>query len=241
MKLSDKLLLVFVSVVVLAAMVFLFALRGAMTETVHADMRTPGFSADSIAYAGEPFADIVVSGGGWDITVTPGDSHAVVIERDEETNRYVRAAAFNGALVLETSDMSLTAGTIHVAITAPALSSLKTRGAVSAAFVGYAADSVLVDAAGGTVIEAKDCSFEHLGLTLKGFSEVNAQTSVIRSASLNANGAYEIEIALDGGTLSGDAQGVGGIVVYGNAGKVTLETAELVELTYKEKYISRRR
>ncbi|MBD3391976.1 MAG: hypothetical protein GF410_08145 [Chitinivibrionales bacterium] len=233
MKLSDRILLGFVGIAVAAAIGAVIALRVATTTPAKKAIRTRTFTADSLMYRGEAFHAIEVSGG-WKMKVARGDSHSVTIKRDDGTDIKVKVSAENGTLSLASSSMPLAAKNVSATVTSPHLSFLSTSGASEVALVGYEEDSLVVTSAGGSQIIVRDCTLGYLKLNLGGMSDINAKESAVGEAELNTGGAFGVVLALDGGTLSGTAGGMGGIEVYGKVGENTLKTAGLVEVTYHE-------
>ena len=234
MKLSDKILLGFLAVVVAAALAVVFALRAAGTTTAGTSPALQRFATDSLAYRGEAFSRIRAQGGGWKLRIARADSHAVTITREDETRHKVRVTAEEGTLALKSSSMALAHETIVADIATPRLRSLSIHGAVDVAVSGFTEDSLRFTSAGGSQTVMRNCTIGRLTLNLGGFSDVKAKECRISEAELNTSGAYGVVLSLEDGKLRGRAEGMGGIEIYGSVAENTLETAGLVDVSYHD-------
>ena len=233
MKLSDKILLGFVGLAIAAVVAIVVALRIATTTVADPSLGVAAFSADSIAYHGEPFTRLEVSGA-WNVYMLSTDSHSVAITRREGNNAKVKVYVENGTLYLVSSTRKLATATVTATIALPRIVSISTMGMVADTMTGLRTDSLRIATAGGSSIVGRQCRVNHLELNLGGFSEVNMKGSVIGGAHLDTRGGYGVKLTMDGGILSGVAAGMGGIDIFGPVGTSTLQTEGLVELSYHE-------
>lgn len=234
MKLSDKILLGFLALVVAAAVAVVVALRAATTTIAGKPPVMQRFSTDSLAYRGEAFSKIRVRGGGWKLRIARADSHTVTVTREDEARHKVRVTVEEGTLSLVSSSMALAHETILAEIATPQLSSLSIHGAVDVAVGGFTEDSLRFTSAGGSQTVVRNCTIGRLSLNLGGFSDVKARECRISEAELHTTGAFGVVLSLDNGTLRGRAEGMGGIEIYGTVSENTLETAGLVDVTYHD-------
>ena len=148
-------------------------------------------------YPVEAFSAITANGG-FDITVTPGDSVKVEVNAAENIHDVLEIKADGGVLVIGTKD-KVEIDKAEIAIQVPSLTALKVNGASDLEIKGNVAG-------------------EEFKLEINGAADVSAEKIACKEASVKINGAGDVNFEeIDVTDLKVSINGAGDVVVTGKA------------------------
>ena len=223
MKTSNKILLSVSFGLIGLALLPLIALRITMDSNINAE----GFSAENQERRTASFQIGEFSGleveGNWDLYVTQGNTCKVEVNAPEK---------LLSDLLIENNSNQLHLGVkkksspVHLkaVITMPLLSELTLGELVQVHFSGFTNEQLTIESQGYADITGTGNMFQAFVLKGNGVLTLDLLNSLINNADLRFSGVFNIDLSLNGGTLSGGVLGIGGVHCKGDVKKKSLTT-----------------
>ena len=238
MKTSSKILLTVLAALIILTIGGLISLRILVDNAAQSggglrafDEKTIG---DSITqqYDLQEFSQIKVKGG-WSISIQSGEEYKVSITFPENLQDNLRIEKSGKMLILETRGLVDFKGSHFKAdIQLPALSALSSEGGLSASLSGFSGDELKIKSSGGVQVKADNCHYRLLELDLSGGIQGNLKDLRAENIHVEGSGAVDLDLTVDGGSLTGELNGAANIKIRGNLSKNTLTVNGVSNIEY---------
>lgn len=180
----------------------------------------------------EDFSRIKVVGG-WSISIQSGEDYKVSITFPENLQDHVKVGRSGQALILETTGLVDFKGAHFKAeIQMPQLTGLSSEGGMSASLQDFTGDELQINSGGGVQLKAENCIYTDLELDLSGGIQGNLQDLKAENINIDGNGAVDLDLYMNGGSLTGEVNGAANIKIRGSMRKNTLQVHGVSNVEY---------
>lgn len=180
----------------------------------------------------EDFSRIKVVGG-WSISIEAGEDYKVSITFPENLQDHVKVGRSGQALILETTGLVDFKGAHFKAeIQMPQLTGLSSEGGMSASLQDFTGDELRINSGGGVQLKAVNCTYTDLELDLSGGIQGNLQDLKAENINIDGNGAVDLDLHMNGGSLTGEVNGAANIKIRGSMRKNTLQVHGVSNVEY---------
>jgi len=208
-------------IVVLAAMFFVGryivvrTVQPAVVKALNENPSQPGPISNRDLSSGN-FERVNVEGG-WDITIEQAASQSVHVQSPSALSADVIAEVHGGQLTLGfRHGVNMSSERLTAQVRTPDLKRVTVRGGSRIRISGFSASELALDIAGAGNIEGVDNVLDTLSVQGAGASLIDFRSSRTRSARVNLDGAGSVALTMEGGTLSGNLNGIGTIDYSGS-------------------------
>lgn len=239
MKRSNRVLVgAAVAVVVLAlAGVIAARLLGTNTASVaFAGAPAPRFEQvqlKSISYDLSGF-DRIQASGAWGLSLHAGPTYSVSVEVPEGVANRIDVHRSGKTLVF-----SLRAGTttsrerLVAHVTMPELGAVVLSGANRLSFSGFSGNRLRLECSGAATVSGDSGAYEQLEIDASGASTVLLRDLRARNADVRLSGAGEVQLLMQGGSLSGRASGAARVTYWGTTSQEAIETSGIARVIHR--------
>ncbi len=238
MKTSSKILLTVLAALLIFTIGGLLSLRILVDRAAESEGGLRAFNEKSIGdsitqqYDMQDFSHIKVKGG-WSVSLESGDEYEVSITFPENLQDNIRIEKSGKILILETRGLVDFKGSHFKAeIQLPELSALSSEGGLSASLSGFSGEELTIKSGGGVQIEADNCQYSQLELKLSGGIQGNFKDLRAENIHVDGSGAVDLDLMVDGGSLTGELNGAANIRIRGNLRKNTLTVNGVSNIEY---------
>ena len=171
--------------------------------------------------------------GDWDITLNKGDSFNISVNGRKGTKDPYKIYKKGNILFLtENTDLNLNSK-LTVNITMPEIKEVYSEGGLKLNLTDFFEPELILNLTGGSWVDGFNCEFENLYLISAGAINLEFDNVLTVNAELQLAGAGNIELNMNGGSLTGNASGAMNIEYSGNADQ-RLITAGLANISQNE-------
>jgi len=169
------------------------------------------------AYDIDGFRELSASGI-WDIKVSKGDGYQVILEAEERLIEDTIIDKRGRQIYLSMEEDMYVVGRqpIRVEIITPELSSVSLRGGANLTLEDFTSDSFTIESEGASNVEGRNNIFKDLMLSCEGAVNIDLKDSKTVNAEVDLEGASNVVLTMDGGSLTGEIEGVGSLEYYGD-------------------------
>lgn len=180
----------------------------------------------------DEFSRVKVTGG-WSVSISASEEYKVSISFPENLQDHVKVTKSGQALILETTGLVDFKGSHFKAeIQMPELSALSSEGGLTATLSNFSGDELLIESGGGVQLNAADCAYNQLELELSGGIQGNLKELKADNIHIEGNGAVDLDLYIDGGSLTGEVNGAAHIRIRGSLKKNTLKVNGVSNIEY---------
>ncbi len=238
MKTSSKILLTVLAALIILTIGGLISLRILVDRAAQSEGGLRAFNektiGDSITqqYDLQDFSQLEVQGG-WRVSLASGEEYKVSITFPENLQDNIRIEKNGNMLILETRGLVDFKGSHFKAdIQLPDLSAIRSEGGLSASLSGFSGDELSIKSGGGVQIQADNCHYTQLELDLSGGIQGNLKDLRAENIHVEGSGAVDLDLMVDGGSLTGEVNGAANIKIRGNLSKNTLTVNGVSNIEY---------
>ncbi len=238
MKTSSKILLSVLAALLIFTIGGLISLRILVDRAAESGGGLRAISEQEIGdkitqqYDLDGFSRVKVTGG-WNVSISAGKEYKVSITFPENLQDRVRVEKSGQALIMETIGLVDFKGSHFKAeIQLPALRELSSEGGLTARLAGFAGDELVIKSGGGVQLNAADCAYNKLELELSGGIQGSLKELKAEDIHIEGNGAVDLDLHVDGGSLTGEVNGAAHIRIRGSLHKNTLKVNGVSNIEY---------
>lgn len=231
MKTSNRILTITGIVIALILLISVIGSR------IFLNKYTDSYTSDEIKYTGIEieYKEIVdFSGlnitGDWDITLNKGDSFSISINGRKGTEEPYKIYKKGTTLFLTENTDQILNSKLRVDITMPEIKEVYSAGGLKLNLNDFFEPELILNLTGGSWVDGSGCEFEILYLTSAGAINLEFDNVLTDNAELQLAGAGNIELNMNGGSLTGNASGAMNIEYSGNA-RQEVQTAGLANIS----------
>lgn len=231
MKTSNRILTITGIVIALILLISVIGSR------IFLNKYTDSYTSDEIKYTGIEieYKEIVdFSGlnitGDWDITLNKGDSFSISINGRKGTEEPYKIYKKGTTLFLTENTDQILNSKLRVDITMPEIKEVYSAGGLKLNLNDFFEPELILNLTGGSWVDGSGCEFENLYLTSAGAINLEFENVLTDNAELQLAGAGNIELNMNGGSLTGNASGAMNIEYSGNA-RQEVQTAGLASIS----------
>ena len=177
----------------------------------------------------ERFTTLELSGG-WDLQLTHAAEYSAVLTGDRELVDAAEVSTAGDRLSIHLPGDADEDRTVRILIAAPTIEALNLAGGVTGTIAGLDAVELRVLAEGATNLVFEDSTIGDLALQTAGAANVDLGESLVENALLDLEGATQLRITMNGGSLTGRVAGVGNVRYSGDASSVNVDTDGIVRI-----------
>lgn len=171
--------------------------------------------------------------GGWKVSLSSGENYKVSITFPENLQDNVKIEQRGQSLNLETSGLvDFNGSHFEAEIQMPALNALSSEGGMTASLSGFSGDELVINCGGGVQLNADNCEYQSLELGLSGGIQGNLKDLQAENIHIDGNGAVDLDLQVNGGSLTGAVNGAANIKVRGRINKNTLQVNGVSNVEY---------
>lgn len=167
-------------------------------------------------YDFENFNEIEIDGT-WTINVKQGDSFAITVYCPEKLQDFIKVRKHGNAVHFNDvfSFSRIGGGTIHANITMPELEKYQINGAASVYISDFNQDHIMIEVNGAASVKGEKNIFQTIDFEINGAAQIDFGGSETKNADIDIEGAGSVILAITGGYLDGNINGLGTVKYYG--------------------------
>jgi len=174
----------------------------------------------------------------WRIHVIQGDDFTVELEAPEKSIEDIKLEKSDDMLFLVSrkkpfskliapkASITLPSSILAIPqafITLPSISEIHLHGMTNLGLSGFDSEAITIDAQDVSTISGKDSMIQQLTLTGNGILLLDMYDTTVTNAHIDYNGLYNVKMAIAGGRLSGQLNGIGTLHCRGDIGVNDIE------------------
>ena len=168
--------------------------------------------------------------GPWDLQLTHAAEYSAVLRGDRELVDAAEVSTAGDRLSIHLQGDVDEDRTVRLLITAPTIAALDLAGGVTGTISGLDAAELSVLAEGAANLVFAGSTIGDLALQTAGAANVDLGESLVENALLDLEGANQLRITMDGGSLTGRVAGVGNVRYSGDVSRVNVEPDGIVRI-----------
>jgi hypothetical protein len=173
--------------------------------------------------------------GVWKININQGSEYAIRLEYPPELAERVTVDQHSSELALEYDTKGLhRKSAIRAEIIMPELTGIEVIEGSSLYLDEFDCPTLDIHITGAAEIKANNSSVTDLKVECEGASHLNFKNARVVNAKLDVEGACRVVLTMDGGTLTGRANGASSIVYYGNVTTQDIESSGAVSIRHRK-------
>ena len=155
--------------------------------------------------------------GDWSIALNKVDTFSITVSGRKGTEDLYKIYKKENTLFLaENTELNLNSK-LKVNIIMPEISEIYSEGSLKLNLVDFVEPELILNLTGGTWVEGSNCKFENLYVTNAGAINLDFKNIPTNNADLQLAGAGNVELKMNGGSLTGNASGAMNIEYSGKA------------------------
>jgi len=170
--------------------------------------------------------------GPWDVNVQQGAEWSVELEHPDNITSELNVEVRNGQLLLEWNgpqgDRRSSLGRrtpLFARVVMPRLDSVRIVGTSQTEFDGFGGERLEVHVSGAANVVGEDSRYASLDLAVSGAGRVDLREATFTDAHVDLAGAADVELSMNGGTLSGSLAGAGNIRYRGSVAEERVDVS----------------
>jgi hypothetical protein len=234
MKTSNKILLVLGVIPFIIILMMIFSYRNELEKGIDPEIQSPDYSDyPARSYDFTDFNQIRIAGT-WRFALSGGDKFRVEVRAPENVLEEVSVTKSENKLNIESENYSFPISNRPlITITMPTVSMLDLNGQGDVKISNFNLPALDVYIKGVIGLKGYNSSVERLSVKGDGALNIDFKDMPASNVLFVFNGAYMIEMQMNGGELAGGLKGPGKLMIEGKVSRNTVKTDNPDNITYK--------
>ena len=234
MKTSNKILLALGIIPFFVILMIIFSFRNELKKGVDEEILNVDYSNYPVQTYDFAGFDEIEAEGFWEIELAGGSRFNIELSAPEESMDELSVTASGRTLHISSKKYSFSLfNRPKISITMPGLSRMDLKGQCNVIFSDFKMSELDIVINSIANIRAINSSIENFYLSGNGALNADLNNMAVTNARFGFNGAYMIDMRVNGGELSGFLTGPGKLTIWGATSKSTLRADTSGSIIYK--------